>query len=828
MTTPIDPGTSFGRFKVRHKLGAGGMGEVYLAHDPQLERAVALKILPADLTSNPDRMRRFVLEAKAAASLNHPHIAHIYEIGEADGITFIAMEFVEGTTLREKIDGESPQLRKLLKYLQQVAEGLDKAHSAGIVHRDLKPDNIMITPEGYAKILDFGLAKLIEPPLGAAPTADSQADTAMFMQYSTPGTVVGTVGYMSPEQAQGKTGQTDHRSDIFSFGCILFEAVTGHKPFEGDSTVKALYKVIYEPPPLIKDFNPSAPADLERIVRRCLAKDPEDRYQTIKDVTIELRDLRRQLESGVIVGSSGELSFSEHSAPEHQLEGKPGDTGARKASLSDAAPGKKPKRPARAAKRNISVASRRSQSNKPIDSLAILPLTNVSADADFEYLCNGITESIINNMAQVAKLRVMARSSVFRYSGKDVDPQVVGRELNVRAVLIGRLLSRGDKLLANVELVDVNDGSQLWGESYQMKFDDIFAVEEKIALAISEALKLKLSVKEKRRLGKRHTENTLAYQLYLKGRHHWNKRKEEDIKKGIEYFRLAIADDSNYALAYAGLADSYIVLMEYSDVAFEEVNLKARKAALKALEIDDTLAEAHTSIAALGYDDWGVLGAESEYKRAIELNPNYATARYWYSEYLSHSSRHEEAILQSQTALEIDPLSNVTNTAMGEIFYGAGRYDAAITQLQKAIKVDKDYHRAHRSLGNAYLAVGRYDEAIAAFERADVLAGRSIEQAACEADSLKQAYASRGEQGFWNEKRSILMNNLERGDYVSPYSLAIVSAHLGDNRSAIEWLQRAYKQRDRLLLQLKTETCFDSLFNDPSVAEILKLIGLSS
>jgi serine/threonine-protein kinase len=821
----IGSGTVLGRYEVQSLLGAGGMGEVYLARDKQLDRPVALKILPTDLVSNPDRMRRFVQEAKAAATLNHPHIAHIYEIGQAEDINFIAMEFIEGQTLKDKILLEQIELGKVLRYLQQVAEGLDKAHTAGIVHRDLKPENIMITPDGYAKILDFGLAKLVEPPgSGSSGTSNSQADTAVYIQYSTPGTVFGTAGYMSPEQAQGKTGQTDHRSDIFSFGCILFEAITGHKPFEGDSVVQALYKVIYEPAPSIKELSPSAPPDLERIVRRCLAKDPDDRYQTIKDVKIELRDLRRELESAADVRREPSVNF-DHFSIEHRPESNLSLRG----KSQDGEPAKPVKRRARTSKRTTPPPStpRRSQASKAVDSLAILPLFNVSAAAEVEYLSSGITESIINNMSQVPKLRVMARSTVFRYQGQEVDPQLVGRELNVRAVLIGRLLSRDDQLHAHVELVDVNDGSQLWGENYHVRFDDIFAVEEEIAVAISEALKLKLSVKEKRRLGKRYTESALAYQLYLKGRHHWNKRKEEDIKKGIEYFQLAIADDSRYALAYAGLADSYIVLMEYSDIPFDEVNVKARKAAHTALEIDDSLAEAHTSIAALGYDDWGLLGAENEYKRAIELNANYATARYWYAEYLSHMGRHDEAILQSQLALEIDPLSNVTNTAVGEVFYRAGRYEAAITQLNKAIKVDKDFHRTHRSLGNAYLAVGRYEDAIEAFAAADLLTGKSAAQVASEAASLKRAFVSRGKQGFWEETRSLLEKNLKRYDHDTPYLLAIASANLNDNEGAIEWLLQAYKQRDRMLLHLKTETCFDSILNDPSVRELIQLIGLS-
>jgi len=801
------------------------MGEVYLARDKQLDRAVALKILPPDLVSNPDRMRRFVQEAKAAATLNHPHIAHIYEIGQAEDINFIAMEFIEGQTLKDMIQLDQIGLSKALKYLQQVAEGLDKAHTAGIVHRDLKPENIMITLEGYAKILDFGLAKLMEPlTSGSSGTSNSQADTAMYIQHSTPGTVMGTAGYMSPEQAQGKTSQTDHRSDIFSFGCILFEAVTGHRPFEGDSAVKAMYKVIYESAPSIKEFSPSAPPDLERIVRRCLAKDPDDRYQTIKDVKIELRDLRRELESTSKPELRKELSGNtDRYSMDHRLESSSSHRGR----SQGGEPIRRIKRRTRPSKRATSPPSRRSQSSKPVDSLAILPLFNISAAPDVEYLSSGITESIINNMAQVPKLRVMARSTVFRYHGQEVDPQVVGRELNVRAVLIGRLLSRDDRLHAHVELVDVTDGSQLWGENYQVKFADIFAVEEEIAVAISEALKLKLSVKEKRRLRKRYTESALAYQLYLKGRHHWNKRKDEDIKKGIEYFQLAIADDSRYALAYAGLADSYIVLMEYGDLPFDEANVKGRKAAHTALEIDDTLAEAHTSIAALGYDDWGLLGVENEYKRAIELNPNYATARYWYAEYLSHVGRHDEAILQSQLALEIDPLSSVTNTAAGEVLYRAHRYDAAIVQLNKAIKVDKDFHRTHRSLGNAYVAVGRYDDAISAFATADMLLGKRSEQVTGEADSLKQAYASRGEQGFWEENRAILTKSLQHGGYATPYLLAIANAHLDDNQATIEWLQQAYKQRDRMLLHLKTENCFDSILDDARTRELIQLIGFS-
>src|SRR5258706_9540160 len=451
----LSPGATLSHYRIVSQLGAGGMGEVYLAQDNKLDRKVALKILPADLAANDDRMRRFTQEAKAAAALNHPNIATIHEIGESDGVNFIAMEFIDGATLREKIHQEPTDLKKLLRYLQHVAEGLAKAHAAGIVHRDLKPDNVMITRDGHAKILDFGLAKLLEQrPLSDANSSEV-VTAVMSPQHSTPGAIMGTVGYMSPEQAQGKTKEIDQRSDIFSFGCILFEAATGKKPFEGESVIKSLHMVVYEPPPFIADLNPSAPAELQRIVRRCLAKDPEDRYQTIKEVAIELKGLRREMEGAAPLDTTVSPSLEESSQ-------RPGYAETRSVSAASTQPASMKSEASSAAyivsgiKRHklavviavvaliiggVSVAAYLHARNTEvaIESIAVLPFENQNRDASVEWPSDRVTARLIDNLAQLPNLRVSPRGTVFHYKGTQKDPLAVGKELGVRAVLSGRV-----------------------------------------------------------------------------------------------------------------------------------------------------------------------------------------------------------------------------------------------------------------------------------------------------------------------------------------------------------------------------------------------------
>src|SRR5262245_12844591 len=478
----VAAGTKLGRYEIRSKIGKGGMGEVYLAEDARLHRKVALKLLPADLASNQVRMRRFEQEATAAAALNHPNIAHIYEIGESDEVNFIAMEFIEGATLREKIHREHTPLGKLLRYLQQVAEGLAKAHAAGIVHRDLKPDNVMITHDGYAKILDFGLAKLTEQT--KPPGVESQATTAVIQQpLSTPGVVMGTVGYMSPEQAQGRA--VDHRSDIFSFGCILYEAATGQRAFESESTIDTLHKIVHAPVPLVKDVDALAPADLTRIVRRCLAKEPEERYQSIKEAAIELRDVQRDLEgaeeadtttppssvgSTVSSDTAGEVRTSAAMAPASSAEFIISGIKQHKLAAAFIAVALV------AGAIALAMYLRAGNPEAAIDSIAVLPFVNQNRDPDTEYLSDGLTESIINNLTQLPSLHVSPRSTVFQYKGKDTDPLKVGHDLGVRAVVTGRLLQRGDSLMVSAELLDVRDNKQVWGEQYNRKLADALAL----------------------------------------------------------------------------------------------------------------------------------------------------------------------------------------------------------------------------------------------------------------------------------------------------------------------------------------------------------------
>src|SRR2546425_5468572 len=595
----LGAGTKLGRYEIRSKIGEGGMGEVYLAQDTKLDRKVALKILPAEVASNRDRMERFIREAKSAATLNHPNIAHIYEIGEADDLNFIAMEFIDGQTLREMIHGRQTDLTKLLRHLQHVANGLAKAHAAGIVHRDLKPDNVMITRDGHAKILDFGLAKLIEPQQSSSTSGEaSEQATAILQQHSTPGVVLGTVGYMSPEQAQGKTKELDHRSDIFSFGCILYEAVTGRKAFPGKDPIDTLNKIIREPCAPIADFRPETPNHLQRIVRRCLAKDPEDRYQTIKDVAIELRELRREL-----VGSAG----IDTTVPPSSVRSTLGAAGSAAPVSSDATSSRPPSSAEyivsgiKQHKFGVAVAlivlalgavglglyMHARNTEVAIESIAVLPFQNRSTEPDSEYLSDGLAESLIYRLSQLPNLKVSPTSLVFRYKGQEIDPIKVGKDLGVSAVLSGRIIQRGDNLTISAELVDVRYNKLLWGEQYERKTSELLATQREIAREIVDTLKLKVSGQE-RGLVKHYTESNEAYQLYMKGRFYYNKRTEDGLQKSLEYYQQAIAKDPAFALAYSGLADTYDLLGAPDAGGMTSPNNalpKAKAAALTAIEI---------------------------------------------------------------------------------------------------------------------------------------------------------------------------------------------------------------------------------------------------
>ena len=841
MTLP--PETQLGRYQIRSLLGAGGMGQVYLAQDTSLNRKVALKVLPADLASNQDRMRRFKQEATAAASLNHPNIAHIYEIGEANGLNFIAMEYVDGVTLRDKMRSEDEDLGKLLRVLQHVAEGLAKAHDAGIIHRDLKPDNIMITSDGHAKILDFGLAKLIEPQ-----TTSGSEEPTILQQHSTPGLILGTLGYMSPEQAQGKTKEIDHRSDIFSFGCILFEAITGRKAFGGQDQIDILNKIIREPVASLSSYNPSAPADLQRIVRRCLAKDPEQRYQDIKDVAIELKEVRRELQehgvetaappvSPVSLTSSEAQTVLQSQATRVQSQPRTAESPVSVSTRVSSAEFivneiRRHKSAALigavlvlivgiAATFGIRAYLHAANTEVAVESIAVIPFANEDKDPNSEWISDGLTESIINNLTQLPNLKVIARSSVFHYKGRETDPIAVGKELGVRAVLTGRLMHRGDSMLISAELIDIRDNKQLWGDKYERKLADMLSVQREIAREITNNLRPTLSGVEQSRMDKQYTANAEAFQLYLKGRFYWNKRTGPDFQRAIPFFQDAIAKDPNYALAFTGLADTYALITVYTNQPARNVMPKAKEAALKALALDDKLAEAHASLGQITeYYDYDFDTAEREYRRAIELNPNYASAHQWLAEHLCALKRYDEAMVEIRRALELDPMSVIINRTYGDVLTDRRQFDEAIQQYRKTLELDPNFPSAHFFLARAYEAKGMYDDAVKEYS---IYAGTGAS-----ADILAKATEVYKTSGW----KAYLQFNLEQLVEKSPerrfpaFLVAMFYAKAGRNDEAIQWLEKGYEERDFRMTKLSGTFEFDNMRSDPRFKELVRRVGL--
>ncbi|MEK6337137.1 MAG: protein kinase [Acidobacteriota bacterium] len=829
-------GTLLGRYEIRSKIGEGGMGEVYLAQDKKLERKVALKILPEEVASNQERMGRFVQEAKAAAQLNHPNIAHVYEIDEADGRHFIAMEFIDGETLRECILGGQTDLRKLLRYLQQVAEGLAKSHAAGIAHRDLKPDNIMITRDGHAKILDFGLAKLIEPQGHKTESEKQLASEIDTVLQSMPGVIRGTAGYMSPEQARGKTREIDHRSDIFSFGCILYEAATGRKAFEGRDALDSQHKIVYAPTPVIKEANPTAPDDLQRIVRRCLAKDPEDRYQTIKEVVIELRDVRRQLE-----GAGTDTSVPPYTAT-MTTSSLGSDTGGSR-SLSSTAGGSPASLSTRASSAEYIVTGikqhklaaiivaialvggivalvaylRTRTSPAAIESIAVLPFVNTSGDPTADYLSDGITESLINNFSQFSGLRVVPRSTVFRYKGQQIDPQEIGRKLGVHAVLTGRIVQHGDTINVQTELIDVDRNSQLWGEQYNRKLADIQAVQGEIAAQILERLRLRLSNEDKQN-PKRYSPPPEAYQAYLKGRYYFFQHKEDSYQKAIDSFNQAIRLAPNYARAYAGLASTYTEISS-GYIPPTEAMPKAKEAVNRALALDSSLPEAHVALAEVyWWGDWNFPAAEQELKQAIQLSPNDPMIHVEYANFLARLGRAEEAMTFANKALQMDSISPFVNGNLASVLYFTRQSDRLLEQANKMLEMDPNSTVAHIWIGRAFMQKKDFEKAIPELRKAvDPQSG----------DGLAQLGYSLAMAGRKTEALKVIsdLEALSARRYSSPVRVACVYVGLGEKERTFEWLEKGYTGRSDHLTRLKTEPMFDSLREDQRFIDLLRRIG---
>jgi serine/threonine-protein kinase len=803
---------SIAHYQIIKKLGAGGMGEVYLALDTKLDRKVAIKILQPNSLAEENLKRRLIREAQAAAKLDHPNICAVYDVNEAKSLTYIVMQYIEGDTLAEKMERQPLELSTALAIAEQAAEGLAEAHKHGIVHRDIKPQNMIITPSGQLKILDFGLAKQMRP----SDSVDNNAPTATLL--STPGHVLGTMPYMSPEQVQGEP--LDGRSDIFSLGVTLYEMLAGKHPFQDKSAAVTMSRILLSDPIPTEQFQAQVSPDLQALLNKMLSKDKAARYQKAQDFLTDLRQLRTQPVANFTQADAVRTKlFAAITSTE-----KPADS-----ILSKARRHKWALLASGLALALLVVATSRLVSTEHLDSLAILPFSYVSNDSqsmanpDREYLSDGMTESIINNLSQLANLKVIARTSVFRYKGKELDVHAVGLELNVRAVLVGQIKQEGDELRTTVELIDVPGNRSIWGATYQRKVGDIQTVQKEIARSVSEKLGLKLTGADQTQLAKTDTESGEAYEAYLKGRYHWNKRTDEGFKQAINFFQKAIVKDPNYALAYTGLADCYTLRSDYGFLAPKEGYALAKGAVTLALRYDESLAEAHTSLASIkAVTDWDWQGAENEYRRAIELNPKYATAHHWYATQLLIQDRLDEALQEIKKAQQLDPLSLGINKDFAVILLYAREYDKALEQCRKTLEIEPDFGVMSIYIAQIYELKQKYSEATAELEKAHAAAPEDVEITY----GLGQAYALNGKKDA-ALKISNELNQPGKQNVYQPKEAAYLYALLGEKEQAVAILQKAAENHYLSVAELNTDPRLTELRKDARVVEILQKIGLS-
>ncbi|NNF00049.1 MAG: protein kinase [Pyrinomonadaceae bacterium] len=784
------------------------MGEVFLAEDTELNRKVAIKCLSDEFSKDEEKVLRFVQEAKAASALNHPNIITIYEIGKTDEDQFIATEYIDGITLSEKLRNEKLSPTLVIRIATQIASALDAAHSAGIVHRDIKPDNVMIRPDGLLKILDFGIAKLSEPPVlaGGSNSIDSNdnVDSSTFVNRSTssesktlissehsgqtpspqltsPGMIIGTANYMSPEQAKGQ--EVDARTDIFSFGVLLYQMIAGHLPFEGETPIEMIGSILKDQPKPLPEVHP----EMDTVVSKALKKNRDERYGTSKELLADLQNLKKRIEF--------EAELERTSSPDKPAEAK--------TQMMDAATDEKPAA---------------TQTSANVNSIAVMPFEHLSSDEDNEYFCDGLAEELINALAKVERLEVAARSSSFSFKGKNAGVSEISEVLNVKTILEGSVRKSGNRLRISVQLVNAFDGYQIWSERYDREMEDIFDVQDEIALAVVDALKVKLPGGEKEAILKRYTSDAEAYQLYLKGRFFFAKRTPDGFSKAIDYYKRAIEIDLEYAPAYSGVSDCYAMHGFYELINSKEAERLASPYLEKALEIDDSLAEIYVSKAIYGVFSWSFSNMEY-YDKAISLNPKYANAYHYKASTLVFLNRFEEAIETEKRAVEFEPFLAVFQASLAWFNYYARRFDEAIAISLKTIEMDANHFLSYWVLGLAYGINQEFDKSVSAFEKANELNAPHIMA------EIGRIYGESGQKA----KAVEIINNLEsqsENEYISPLNFAKIYGGLGETEKFFEYLEKAFEEHSLRLLFFMPDPALDNYRSDPRFQDILRRMNL--